>query len=35
MAASILENAGREVRLVAHGGATAWPEPLEPVGSAG
>jgi hydroxyacylglutathione hydrolase len=38
MAASILENAGREVRLVAEGGAGAWPEPLEPlepIGSAG
>jgi glyoxylase-like metal-dependent hydrolase (beta-lactamase superfamily II)/rhodanese-related sulfurtransferase len=34
MAASILERAGREVRLVAEGGAGAWPEPLEPVGSA-
>jgi glyoxylase-like metal-dependent hydrolase (beta-lactamase superfamily II)/rhodanese-related sulfurtransferase len=37
MAASILEGAGREVRLVAHGGAAAWPEPLEefePAGSA-
>ena len=33
MAASILENAGREVRLVAEGGAGAWPAPLEPVGS--
>jgi glyoxylase-like metal-dependent hydrolase (beta-lactamase superfamily II)/rhodanese-related sulfurtransferase len=36
MAASILENAGREVRLVAKGGAGSWPEPLEalePVGS--
>jgi rhodanese-related sulfurtransferase len=33
MAASILENAGREVRLVAQGGAGTWPEPLEPVGS--
>ena len=33
MAASILENAGREVRLVSQGGAAAWPEPLEPVGS--
>ncbi|HUG31194.1 MAG TPA: MBL fold metallo-hydrolase [Candidatus Limnocylindria bacterium] len=30
MAASILENAGREVRLVAAGGAGRWPEPLEP-----
>jgi glyoxylase-like metal-dependent hydrolase (beta-lactamase superfamily II)/rhodanese-related sulfurtransferase len=35
MAASILERAGRPVRLVAEGGAPAWPEPLEPVGSAG
>jgi glyoxylase-like metal-dependent hydrolase (beta-lactamase superfamily II)/rhodanese-related sulfurtransferase len=34
MAASILENAGREVRLVAKGGAGSWPEPLEPVGAA-
>jgi hydroxyacylglutathione hydrolase len=37
MAASILEGAGREVRLVAQGGAAAWPEPLEefePAGSA-
>jgi rhodanese-related sulfurtransferase len=33
MAASILEKAGREVRLVARGGAGGWPEPLEPVGS--
>ncbi|HTK45282.1 MAG TPA: MBL fold metallo-hydrolase [Patescibacteria group bacterium] len=33
MAASILERAGREVRLVAEGGAAAWPAPLEPVGS--
>jgi hydroxyacylglutathione hydrolase len=33
MAASILERAGREVRLVTQGGAGAWPEPLEPVGS--
>jgi hydroxyacylglutathione hydrolase len=30
MAASILENAGREVRLVATGGAGSWPEPLVP-----
>lgn len=30
IAASILENAGREVRLVSTGGASAWPEPLEP-----
>lgn len=30
MAASILDGAGREVRLVAEGGASAWPEPLEP-----
>jgi len=35
MAASILENAGREVRLVSEGGAAAWPEPLEEVGSVG
>jgi hydroxyacylglutathione hydrolase len=28
IAASILANAGREVRLVSKGGATAWPEPL-------
>ena len=38
MAASILENAGLAVRLVAEGGAGAWPEPLEPlapIGSAG
>jgi hydroxyacylglutathione hydrolase len=33
MAASILENAGREVRLVAQGGAGDWPEPLVAVGS--
>jgi len=33
IAASILERAGREVRLVAKGGAGSWPEPLEPVGS--
>lgn len=31
MAASILENAGHEVRLVSAGGASRWPEPLEPV----
>ena len=30
MAASILENAGREVRLVAKGGASSWPDPLVP-----
>jgi glyoxylase-like metal-dependent hydrolase (beta-lactamase superfamily II)/rhodanese-related sulfurtransferase len=30
MAASILEGAGHEVRLVAEDGARAWPEPLEP-----
>ena len=30
MAASILENAGRDVRLVAKGGASSWPEPLVP-----
>jgi rhodanese-related sulfurtransferase len=34
MAASILESAGREVRLVPKGGAGSWPEPLEPVGAA-
>ena len=34
MAASILERTGREVRLVSEGGAGAWPEPLEPVGTA-
>lgn len=28
IAASILDGAGLEVRLVAHGGATRWPEPL-------
>jgi glyoxylase-like metal-dependent hydrolase (beta-lactamase superfamily II)/rhodanese-related sulfurtransferase len=28
IAASILENAGREVRLVTTGGASTWPEPL-------
>ena len=33
MAASILENAGREVRLVSEGGAGSWPGPLEPVTS--
>ena len=33
IAASILENAGHEVRLVSQGGAAAWPAPLEPVGS--
>jgi glyoxylase-like metal-dependent hydrolase (beta-lactamase superfamily II)/rhodanese-related sulfurtransferase len=33
MAASILEAAGREVRLVAKGGAGSWPEPLEPIGT--
>ena len=31
MAASILEAAGAEVRLVAKGGAKDWPSPLEPV----
>ena len=31
MAASILEKAGREVRLVVAGGARSWPEPLEPL----
>lgn len=30
MAASILENAGREVVLVGKGGASSWPEPLVP-----
>jgi hydroxyacylglutathione hydrolase len=30
MAASMLEAAGHEVRLVAEGGASAWPEPLVP-----
>jgi hydroxyacylglutathione hydrolase len=35
MAASILEKAGRQVRLVAEGGAGAWPEPLVPVEAAG
>lgn len=30
MAASILANAGRDVRLVDRGGASAWPEPLVP-----
>jgi len=35
MAASILERAGREVRLVSEGGAAAWPEPLEPLAPAG
>jgi rhodanese-related sulfurtransferase len=30
MAASILERAGHEVRLVAQGGASRWPEPLVP-----
>jgi hydroxyacylglutathione hydrolase len=29
MAASMLEAAGRDVRLVAEGGASVWPEPLE------
>jgi rhodanese-related sulfurtransferase/glyoxylase-like metal-dependent hydrolase (beta-lactamase superfamily II) len=33
IAASILENAGHEVRLVSQGGAAAWPAPLEPIGS--
>jgi hydroxyacylglutathione hydrolase len=32
IAASILENAGREVRLVATGGAGSWPDPLQPPG---
>jgi hydroxyacylglutathione hydrolase len=31
IAASILENAGRAVRLVSTGGAGTWPDPLEPV----
>lgn len=31
MAASMLEAAGREVRLVSKGGAALWPEPLEPL----
>ncbi len=31
MAASMLEAAGREVRLVSSGGAADWPEPLQPV----
>jgi hydroxyacylglutathione hydrolase len=31
MAASMLEAAGREVRLVSTGGAALWPEPLEPM----
>ena len=31
MAASILENAGHEVTLVARGGAAKWPEPLVPL----
>lgn len=31
MAASILEDAGHEVRLVARGGASKWPEPLVPL----
>jgi hydroxyacylglutathione hydrolase len=31
IAASILEAAGREVRLVVKGGAGSWPEPLEPL----
>jgi hydroxyacylglutathione hydrolase len=35
MAASILENAGVDVRLVSHGGAGNWPEPLEPLESVG
>jgi hydroxyacylglutathione hydrolase len=30
IAASILENAGRQVRLVSTGGASAWPDPLVP-----
>jgi hydroxyacylglutathione hydrolase len=30
MAASILEAAGADVRLVARGGAQSWPEPLQP-----
>jgi glyoxylase-like metal-dependent hydrolase (beta-lactamase superfamily II)/rhodanese-related sulfurtransferase len=31
MAASILESAGHQVRLVTKGGANQWPEPLEPM----
>ena len=31
MAASILDNAGFDVTLVAEGGAANWPAPLEPV----
>jgi glyoxylase-like metal-dependent hydrolase (beta-lactamase superfamily II)/rhodanese-related sulfurtransferase len=31
IAASVLDNAGFEVTLVGEGGATNWPEPLEPV----
>jgi glyoxylase-like metal-dependent hydrolase (beta-lactamase superfamily II)/rhodanese-related sulfurtransferase len=31
MAASILENAGVDVRLVSEGGAATWPAPLEPL----
>jgi hydroxyacylglutathione hydrolase len=31
IAASILANAGHEVRLVSRGGASAWPEPLQPL----
>jgi glyoxylase-like metal-dependent hydrolase (beta-lactamase superfamily II)/rhodanese-related sulfurtransferase len=33
MAASMLEAAGHDVRLVSEGGASAWPEPLVPAGS--
>jgi hydroxyacylglutathione hydrolase len=35
MAASILDNAGVHVRLVSHGGAGSWPEPLEELESVG
>jgi hypothetical protein len=35
MAASMLEAAGHEVRLVSKGGAGSWPEPLEPLEPAG
>jgi glyoxylase-like metal-dependent hydrolase (beta-lactamase superfamily II)/rhodanese-related sulfurtransferase len=34
IAASILAGAGREVRLVSKGGASAWPEPLVPLAPA-
>ncbi|HXI44931.1 MAG TPA: rhodanese-like domain-containing protein, partial [Candidatus Acidoferrales bacterium] len=33
MAASLLDRAGFDVRLVAEGGAPSWPEPLVPVGA--